>query len=116
MELGIKGQVAIVTGAGRGIGQGIALALAAEGSRVVVWDRDAAPAQAVAEEIRAAGGDAFAITGSVADRGDVSRVVGEVAERFGAVHILVNNAGFSSDASLENMTDEKWDQVMDVNL
>ena len=116
MELGIKGHVAVVTGAGRGIGRGIALALGSEGCRVVVWDRDREPAQAVAEEIRAAGGEAISMAGSVADRDDVARVTGEVVDQLGAPHILVNNAGFSSDASLLDMTDERWNSVMDVNL
>lgn len=116
MDLGIRDHVAVVTGGGRGIGRGIARALGAEGCRVVVWDRDAGPAQAVAGEIRAAGGQAVPVTGNVADRDDVTRVFAEIHDRFGTLHILVNNAGFSSDASLEEMTDEKWDNVMDVNL
>jgi len=89
MDLGIEGQVAVVTGAGRGIGRGIALALAAEGCRVAVWDRDAGPAQAVANEIRAGGGDAAPVTADVAVRSRVARAVREIADAMGAIHILV---------------------------
>lgn len=116
MDLGIRGHIAVVTGAGRGIGRGIAHGLGAEGCQVVVWDRDGGPARVVAAEIIAAGGQAISVTGSVADRDEVARVMAGIVEQLGAPHILVNNAGFSSDASLAEMTDEKWDKVMDVNL
>jgi 3-oxoacyl-[acyl-carrier protein] reductase len=116
MDLAIAGHIAIVTGGGRGIGQAIAVALAAEGCKVVVWDRDRASAETVTGRIKATGGEAFAVTGDVARRNAVRRVVDNVLERYGTVHVLVNNAGFSQDAPITAMSDEKWNAVMDVCL
>lgn len=116
MDLGIRDQIAIVTGAGRGIGAGIAAALADEGCKVVVWDRDRSVAVAVAAQITSAGGEAVAVTGDVTRRKSVDRVLRTVLKRFGAIHILVNNAGFSQDAPITEMSDEKWKSVMDVCL
>lgn len=116
MDLKIKGHVAIVTGAGRGIGRGIARALGAEGCKVVVLDRDAGPANAVADEIRAAGGEAVAMTGDVGDSKSVAAFTQAVVDKFGAIHILVNNAGFSRDAPITEMTDQQWQEIINVCL
>src|SRR5215208_6511801 len=95
MDLGIKGHVAVVSGAGRGIGAATACLLGAEGARVVVWDRDEGPAKTIADEIIASGGEAIAVTGSVSEATQVDAVTRAVIDRFGTIHILVNNAGFA---------------------
>jgi len=116
MDLGLRDQVAVITGAGRGIGAEIAAALAEEGCRVAIWDRDAEPAGNVAERIRRAGGDAFAVTGDVTKRGEVDAATAQVLERFKTIHILVNNAGFSMDAPFVEMSEKQWNSVIDVCL
>src|SRR5262249_23768836 len=102
----LKGKVALVTGSGRGIRRAIALKLAGEGARVVVNDRDAAPGDAVAAEIMAAGGEAIAVNGSVSEAGFADRFVGAAIETFGGLDIIVNNAGYTWDATIQKMTDE----------
>ena len=116
MDLGIKGHVAVVTGAGRGIGAATARMLAAEGALVAVWDRDAEPAAAVAAEIEAAGGTAMPITGSVSVVADVEAVRSAVLDRFGTAHILVNNAGFAHIGPAVDTTDRQWSDVVDVHM
>ena len=121
----LEGKVAIVTGAGRGIGRGEALALASEGAAVVVNDlggstagegSDAAPAQQVADEITAAGGRAVANFGNVADFEAAGAMVQQALDEFGRLDILVNNAGILRDRMVFNMTREEWDQVIAVHL
>jgi 3-oxoacyl-[acyl-carrier protein] reductase len=116
MDLGIKGHVAVVTGAGRGIGAATALMLAAEGARVVVWDRDIEPAEAVAADITAGGGEAMAIAGSVTVAAEVETVKSSVLARFGSVQILVNNAGFAHIAAAVETTDRQWNDVVEVHM
>jgi len=116
MDLQINGDVAVVTGGARGIGAGIVRGLAAEGAKVIIWDRDLEPAEALAAEITAGGGTAMAVQGDVASSDDVSRVIDKVVSRFGGLHILVNNAGFSLDGPLVEMSDERWNQVYEVCL
>ena len=93
----LKGKVALVTGSGRGIGRAIALKLASEGAKLVVNDLDAAPGDAVAAEIRAAGGEAVAVNGSVSEAGFADRFVGAGMTEFGGLDIIVNNAGYTWD-------------------
>ncbi|MFJ5989090.1 SDR family oxidoreductase [Lentzea sp. NPDC092896] len=112
----MRSRVALVTGGGSGIGQGIALALAAQGHRVGVLDRVEEAAQAVAGEIRDKGGQAVAVWADVSDPVQVERAVGEVGEAFGAVEILVNNAGFAKDNLVLDMPLEDWDAVVDTHL
>jgi 3-oxoacyl-[acyl-carrier protein] reductase len=116
MDLGIKGHVAVVTGAARGIGRATARMLAAEGARIVVWDRDAEPVRALADEIAAAGGEALGVTGSVSETAEVEAVRREVLARFGSVHILVNNAGFAHIGKAVETTDRQWTEVVDVHM
>ena len=116
MDLGIKGHVAVVTGAGRGIGARTARLLAEEGARVVVWDRDQGPADTVAGEIVAAGGEAMAVTGSVSEAAEVDTAARAVLGRFGTIHILVNNAGFAHIVTAIETTDRQWTEMVDVHM
>src|SRR5262249_4175484 len=101
---------------GRGIGRAIALKLASEGARVVVNDLDAAPGDAVAAEIKAAGGEAVAVNGSVSEAGFSDRFVGAAVADFKGLHIIVNNAGYTWDATIQKMTDEQFQAMLDVHL
>jgi 3-oxoacyl-[acyl-carrier protein] reductase len=121
----LDGKVAIVTGAGRGIGRGHAHLLAAEGARVVVNDLgtateggadDTSPAAQVVDEIVAAGGEAIANTDNVATWPGGKAVVDAAVESFGRLDILVNNAGILRDAMSFNITEEQWDSVLTVHL
>ena len=112
----LKDKVAIVTGSGRGIGEGIVMRFVEEGAKVVVNDVNEADAFSVVEKVKAAGGQAVAAIGSVADRGVVQGMVDTAIEEFGALDIMVNNAGITRDAMLHKMDDDQWDQVIAVNL
>ncbi|MFO1398690.1 MAG: SDR family NAD(P)-dependent oxidoreductase [Burkholderiales bacterium] len=116
MEL--EGKVAIVTGAGRGIGEGIARVLAREGARVVVNnDRNRADAERVVEAITAAGGQAIAIRADVSRKSDVEALVAQTLAAFGTIDILVNNAGIEVPPSLvRDLPEAQWDRVLGVNL
>ncbi|HTW97944.1 MAG TPA: SDR family oxidoreductase [Acidimicrobiales bacterium] len=121
----LEGRVAIVTGAGRGLGRSHALLLAAEGASVVVNDLggaldgtgcDPSAAEAVAAEIRAAGGNAVASDDDCADWEGAGRIVALALESFGDLHVLVNNAGILRDRALVNMQEADWDEVIRVDL
>ncbi len=111
-----KDKVAIVTGASRGIGRSIALALAGEGARIVAVDLGLPETEALVAEIKAAGGEALAVQGNVTVAADTERMIDAAVEKFGRVDILVNNAGITRDALLLRMKDEDWDAVLTVNL
>lgn len=110
------GSVAIVTGAGRGIGRATALGLAGEGAKVMVNDVDPDVAAEVRDEILAAGGEAASAGGSVADRDFAGSMVAAAEEQLGRVTVLVNNAGVTAPAMTMKMTAEQWHRVIDVNL
>ncbi|MGH9060478.1 MAG: SDR family oxidoreductase, partial [Acidimicrobiales bacterium] len=121
----LDGRVAVITGAGRGIGREHALLFAAEGAAVVVNDLggardgtggDATPAEDVVAEIKAAGGEALANHDNVADWDGAKRMVDTAVEGFGGLDVLVNNAGILRDRMLVNMTAEEWDAVIHVHL
>ena len=112
----LDGKVAVVTGSGRGIGAGIARALAEDGAKIVVCDLDAGPAKEVADEICEAGGDAISTIMDVTNREQVEEALAQALDAFGAVDILVNNAGLSLPAMIEKMTPEQWDQGTAVNM
>ena len=116
MSGAFEGRVAIVTGAGRGLGREHSLLLAREGARVVVNDLDAAPAEEVVEEIRSFGGEAIANTDNVAEWAGAEQLVQSTVDAYGELHVLVNNAGILRDRFLVNMTEDEWDAVMTVHL
>ncbi|MFV0673676.1 SDR family NAD(P)-dependent oxidoreductase [Variovorax sp. tm] len=112
----LDGKVALITGSGRGIGRAIALKLASEGARIVVNDLDAQPAEETVQEIRAAGGQAVACTGSVAAPDFAERFLGTAVSEFKGLDIIVNNAGYTWDSVVQKMTDEQWYAMIDVHL
>ncbi|HMN82405.1 MAG TPA: SDR family NAD(P)-dependent oxidoreductase [Burkholderiaceae bacterium] len=121
----LEGKVAVVTGAGRGIGRDFALMMAAQGAKVVVNDlggsatgegEDAGPAQQVVDEIRAAGGQAVASTDSVATWESANRIIKTAVDLYGKIDVVVNNAGILRDRIFHNMSVEEWKAVIDVHL
>src|ERR1700674_2145534 len=109
-------QIAIVTGAGRGIGRAIALKFAAEGADVVCVSRTAENSEKVAAEIRALGRKAWAYAVDVDDAASVNAAAEKILAEAGRVDILVNNAGVTRDGLLMRMSDEDWDTVLNTNL
>jgi glucose 1-dehydrogenase len=113
----LAGQKALVTGANSGIGQGVAIALGRAGADVVVnYVEDEAAAARVVEEIQRQGVDALACKADVSDEGQVAAMFNSAIKRFGTIDILVNNAGLQRDAAFQDMTLEKWNKVLSVNL
>src|ERR687892_1722149 len=121
----LDGRVAIITGAGRGLGREHALLFAEEGAKVVVNDlggdihgegADRAPAQQVVDEIEKMGGEAVANVDSAADWDGAQRLIQTAVDTFGDLHVLVNNAGILRDRVIVNMTEEEWDAVIHVHL
>lgn len=111
-----KGLVAVVTGGGRGIGEAAAQRFAKEGAKVAVMDVNKENAQGTAAKIRERGGEALALGIDVSSRREVEGGMAEVVSTFGKIDILVNNAGVLKDNLISAMTDEDWDQVLDINL
>lgn len=112
----LENKVALVTGAGRGIGKAIALDLAAAGADIVFTNRTPELAEATKGEIEALGRKCLAVQADVADPGQVEQMVNQALETFPTLHILVNNAGVTRDQLFMRMSVEDWRQVMDVNL
>lgn len=113
----LDGQVALVTGASRGIGRAVALALAAEGAKVVVnYARSSTAAEEIVAQITAEGGQALALQADVSQADQVDTLISKTLETFGRIDILVNNAGITRDTLLLRMKLEDWQAVMDLNL
>jgi 3-oxoacyl-[acyl-carrier protein] reductase len=117
MELGLADKVALVTGASKGIGKATAVALAREGCHVVINARHRAELDQAAAEIQAAGGSVLVIEADVTQPNDAARVVRETADRFGTIHILVNNAGgVGSFPRFDELSDNDWTEMLNSNL
>lgn len=114
MEL--KDKAAVITGAGRGIGLAISRRFAAEGAKVVLFQRNAEVLGKVTDELEEAGYRALAVAGDVSRKEDVANLFSKAMEEFGRVDIFVNNAGIYAESSLLEMSDEEWDSVLNVNL
>lgn len=112
----LDGKVAIISGAGRGVGKETALLFAENGATVVISDIDEQPAAEVVEEIVGNGGQAKAICGDIADPNFPKTLIEETVNSFGGVDIIVNNAGITRDSMIHKMTDEQFQQVIDVHL
>jgi 3-oxoacyl-[acyl-carrier protein] reductase len=112
----LKDKVALITGAGSGIGQATAEKFAREGARLALCDLNFEKVARVAEEIAAAGTDTMALRADVSRLADMNIAVRHVLEAYGRVDVLVNNAGITRDATLKNMTEERFDEVIAVNL
>ncbi|MEM5671866.1 SDR family NAD(P)-dependent oxidoreductase, partial [Bacillus cereus] len=113
----LKGKVALVTGASRGIGRAIAIDLAKQGANVVVnYAGNEQKANEVVDEIKKLGSDAIAVRADVANAEDVTNMVKQTVDVFGQVDILVNNAGVTKDNLLMRMKEEEWDTVINTNL
>jgi 3-oxoacyl-[acyl-carrier protein] reductase len=112
----LDGKIAIVTGAGRGIGKAIAVELAREGADLALCGRQIDPLNAVAAEIQALGRSALVVSTDVSDAAAVEAFVTQVVTHYGKIDIMVNNAGVTRDKLLIRMSDEDWDEVMRINL
>ncbi|WP_445186821.1 SDR family NAD(P)-dependent oxidoreductase [Pseudonocardia sp. Cha107L01] len=114
--LPLADRVALVSGSGRGIGREIALKLASAGASVVVNDLDKDVAEQTAADITANGGKATVCAGSVTDADFADRFVDTAVSEFGGLHIIINNAGYTWDNVVQKMTDQQWDDILDVHL
>ncbi|GAC1474541.1 MAG: 3-oxoacyl-[acyl-carrier-protein] reductase [Isosphaeraceae bacterium] len=115
-KVDLNGQVALVTGASRGIGKAIALRLASCGASIAAVARSLAGLEATLQSIREEGGNAEGYAANVAESADVTRVVEAVEAKYGKIHVLVNNAGVTRDGLFLRMEDEAWQEVIDTNL
>ncbi|QZY55136.1 3-oxoacyl-ACP reductase FabG [Crassaminicella profunda] len=112
----LKDKIAIITGGGRGIGEATCLRFAEEGAKVVVVDKNGSDVNTVVEKIKKAGGEAIGKEIDVTNRQQVDKMIGDIVSKYGRIDIFINNAGITADAKLEKMTEQQWDQVIDVNL
>ncbi|MGA8220966.1 MAG: SDR family NAD(P)-dependent oxidoreductase [Candidatus Acidiferrales bacterium] len=112
----LSDKAALITGGGTGIGRACAILFAREGARIALAGRRSAPLQAAVQEIKSAGGEAFAIQADVADRASVESAVAAVTSHFGRLDIVVNNAGAVVVATVEETSDEDWHRLLEINL
>lgn len=116
MQIQLAGKIALVTGAGAGIGQGIALTLAATGATVLVNDKDVASANATVAQVEAQGGKAQVLVADISDEHAVLQLFAEIAHTHDALHVLVNNAGFNLFKGIADTTPTEWDQIFAIDL
>lgn len=112
----VKDRVALITGSGSGIGEGVAKKMARSGARVVVNDVDSSKVDRVVGEIKAEGGEAIGITANITSKAEVDAMFKQVIDTFGGIDILVNNAGIAKDKGFLKLSEEDWDSVLNVNL
>ena len=112
----LKDKIALITGAGSGIGEATALRFAEEGAKVVICDVDMENANRVAKDIDSKGGETLVLKADVSNKSDVEGMMAQIKEHFGQLDILVNNAGINRDAFVKKMTEEQWDDVIRINL
>jgi len=113
----LKGKVALVTGSSRGVGRAVALGYAGEGAKVVVnYTSNQKAANEVVQEIQALGSDGIAVKADVAQKSEVENLVSAAVDKFGRLDILVNNAGFTRPSLMLKMSEDQWDQVVDIHL
>ena len=112
----LDGKVAVITGGNSGIGACAAELFAKEGAKVVISARRVEQLEAVADKIKAAGGEALAVPCDISDKAQCSAVIAKTLETFGTVDILVNNAGITRDGLMMRMSEQQWDMVINVNL
>lgn len=112
----LKDRVALITGAGGGIGEAIAVRFAREGAKVVINDVNPDGASKVADTIKSAGGEAIVIKADVTNKSQVEAMVREITAKYGKLDIVVNNAGINRDAMVKKMDENQWDQVININL
>lgn len=112
----LTGKVALITGGGTGIGQGVALELSAAGCQVVLCGRRNAPLDEVIEALPAEGGQGLAVVGDVSEADDVERIVNAALEEFGQIDFLINNAGIGGGGTIHTHDLQTWDRVMAINL
>jgi len=112
----LQDKVCLVTGSGRGIGAATAPQFARFGAKVVVTDIDLAPAEEIVAQIRSAGGEALALKADVTKDADMEDMIGQTVHTFGALDVLVNNAGYTWDGMLHKITDQQWDAIIAVHL
>ena len=113
---GLQDKVCIITGAGRGIGRGLAIAMAAEGVHLLLNDLDHGPLEETVAQINELSGQAVPIAGSVTDSAVTQQLVHQAVDRFGDLHMVVSCAGFTWDGMFHRMTDEQWQSIVDVHL
>jgi len=116
MERLLEGKIAIITGAGRGIGRAAAELFAQHGAKVVASDIDPQPSEEAVRAIQAAGGEAISVPGDITAKGFPEQLVKAAIDKWGGLDILVNNAGYTWDAVIHKMTDEQWDAIIAVHL
>lgn len=114
--MNLQDKVTIITGAGRGIGKAIAITLAREGAKIIINDIDLPSAEETAQEINKTGQGALAFKVDVSDSREVNQMVNSVIKEFGRIDILVNNAAIIRRGTIEELSEEDWDKVIDVNL
>src|SRR5437588_8372856 len=112
----IEGKVAILTGSGRGIGAATAKMFGLDGASVVVSDLDPTPAEETAAAIRANGGKAIVVPGDVTSPDFPKQLIQATLDSFGGIDVIVNNAGYTWDAVIQNMTDKQWQAILDVHV